>query len=252
LVQWNFDPLTDIAPPWRPLLCCVAASLLLTCTNASAEGQAFRILSPSGTPPHPAVLLVPGCSGFPATNGVNFYEERADELQAAGYVAIFVDYVERRMQTNCAHVAQSEVAQDILDAAAWARKQPDVDGSRISVIGWSYGGGGVLVALKAMPPDPPIGKAVMYYPVCRGAAPWSTPIVGLMLLGAKDDVAYPTLCKPVVDGVPAERLRVVTYPDARHGFDNRGFPEHADISGAPVYNAEVAKASWAAVLEFLK
>jgi dienelactone hydrolase len=92
----------------------------------------------------------------------------------------------------------------------------------------------------------------MYYPVCRGAVPWSASVVGLMLLGAKDDVAYPTLCKPVADSVPANRVRVITYPDARHGFDNRGFPDHADLPGAPVYDREAAKASWAAVLEFLK
>jgi dienelactone hydrolase len=226
--------------------------LLLTCAYAAAEEQAFRILSPPGSTPHPAVLLVPGCSGFAANNGVNHYDERAAELQAAGYVVVFVDFVVRRMQVNCAHVAQSEVAQDILDAAAWARQQPGVDGGRISVIGWSFGAGGVLAALKAMPAHPPIAKAVMYYPVCRGAAPWSVGVVGLMLLGDKDDVAYPLLCKPVVDGVPADRLRVVTYPDARHGFDNRGFPGHAQQSGAPVYNVEAAKASWTAVLEFLK
>jgi dienelactone hydrolase len=230
----------------------IAAALLLPCADASAEEQAFRTLSPPETTPHPAVLLVPGCSGFSATNGVNFYEERAAELQAAGNTVLFVDFVVRRMQTNCAHVAQSEVAQDILDAAAWVLQQSGVDGNRISVIGWSFGAGGVLAALKAMPPDPPIAKAVMYYPVCRGAVPWSTPVVGLMLLGAKDDVADPTLCKPVVDGVPADRLRVVRYSDARHGFDNRGFPEHADISGAPVYKPEAAKGSWAAVLEFLR
>jgi dienelactone hydrolase len=122
---------------------------------------------------------------------VNHYDERAAELQAVGYAVVFVDYVVRRMQVNCAHVAQSEVAQDILDAAAWARRQPGVDARRISVIGWSFGAGGVLVALKAMPPDPPIAKAVMYYPVCRGAVPWSVGIVGLMLLGDQDDVAYP-------------------------------------------------------------
>ena len=228
------------------------AILLLICSNASADEQGFRILSPSGSGAHPVVLLVPGCSGFTATNGVNFYEERASELQAAGSIVVFVDYVLRRMQTNCAHVGQSEVAQDISDAAAWIRKQPSVNGKRISVIGWSFGAGGVLAALKVMPPDPPVAKAVMYYPVCRGAVPWSVPVIGLMLLGTKDDVAYPTLCKPVVDGVPADRLRVVTYQEAHHGFDNRGFPEQADQSGAPVYNAEAAKASWATVLEFLK
>lgn len=235
---------------WLTLVC-VAAILLLASSNASAQEQAFRILSPSGGVPHAVVLFVPGCSGFAANSGVNHYEERAAELQAAGYAVVFVDFVVRRMQTNCAHVAQSEVAQDILDAAAWVRQQPGIDGSRISVIGWSFGAGGVLAALKSLPPTPPIAKAVLYYPVCRGAVPWSASVVGLILLGAKDDVAYPTLCKPVVDGVPAERLRVVTYPEARHGFDNRGFPDHADQSGAPVYNAEAAKASWAVVMDFL-
>ena len=120
------------------------------------------------------------------------------------------------------------------------------------MIGWSYGGGGVLAAAKAMPAERPITKVVMYYPVCRGAGPWSTSITGLMLLGGQDDVAYPSLCKPVTDGVPADRLRVVTFPNARHGFDMRGFPEHADQAGTPVYNAEAAKVSWTAVMAFLK
>src|SRR4051812_44711571 len=56
----------------------------------------------------------------------------------------------------------------------------------------------------------------------------------------KDDVAYPTLCKPVIDGVPVERLRIITYAEARHGFDARGLPERADRPGAPAYNAEAA------------
>ena len=93
----------------------------------------------------------------------------------------------------------------------------------------------------------------MYYPVCRGAGPWPARVDGLMLLGGKDDIAYPELCGVVAKGVPAGRLRVVTYPEARHGFDMRGLPEPArQLSGAPAYNAEAAKESWAAVLEFLK
>jgi dienelactone hydrolase len=238
----------------RSWLCivCLVASLLLTCSNASAEEQEFRVLSPSANGPYPAVLLVPGCSGFAATNGANFYEERAAELQAAGYAVVFVDYIVKHMQTNCAHVNQAEIAQDVLYAAIWTRRQPGIDGSRISVIGWSFGAGGVLFALKTAPADPAIAKAVMYYPVCRGAGPWSASVVGLMLIGDKDDVAYPTLCKPLVDSMSADRLRVLTYPDARHGFDNRGFPDHADQSGSSVYDREAAKASWAAVLEFLK
>lgn len=231
---------------------CILVGCVIACLSREAHAdQPFRSLFPPGTAPHPAVLLVPGCSGFTPADGVNRYEERAAELQAAGYVVVFVDYVRKRMQTNCAHIFFNEVTADILEAAAWARQQPIVDASRIAVIGWSYGGGGVLAALKTMPADPPFAKAVMYYPVCRGAGPWSAAVTGLLLLGAKDDVAYPTWCKPVVDGVPSNKLRVITYPDAHHGFDMRGFPEHANQSGAPLYDPQAAAASWAEVMDFL-
>jgi dienelactone hydrolase len=179
------------------------------------------------------------------------YNERATELQAAGYLVVYVDYIGRRMQTNCAHVLIDEVAQDILEAANWTRDQAGVDASKISVIGWSYGGGGVLAALKSAPSDEPVTKAVLYYPVCRGAPPWSSSATGLMLRGARDDIAVPTLCDRVSKYVPSDRLRVIVYPDARHGFDVRGLPTDAP-SGAPAYNAEAAKASWAAVMQFLK
>ncbi len=91
----------------------------------------------------------------------------------------------------------------------------------------------------------------MYYPVCRGAPPWPSTVTGLMLLGAMDDIAPPALCNPVSKGVPAETLRVIAYPDARHGFDMRGFPKDAS-AGGPAYNAAAAEASWKVVTEFLK
>jgi dienelactone hydrolase len=233
---------------------CVAVLLALSHPSAAAASEdTYRTLSPSGAAPHPAVLLVPGCSGFVTTIGPSVYELRGAELQAAGYVVVFVDYVGRRMQSNCAHVSQSEVGADILDAAMWVRHQTDVDANRIFVIGWSYGGGSVLAALKAMPPQPSIAKAVMYYPVCRGAGPWSARVPGLMLLGGSDDVASPALCDAIAKGVPADRLRVITYPNARHGFDLRGLPEGSgQPAGAPVYSAEAADASWTAVRDFLK
>ena len=153
----------------RMPLCVILLALSFT-GRAATAAEPYRMLSPTGAAPHPAGPLVPGCSGFTVTNGVDQYNERAAELQAAGYAVVFVDYVGRRMQNNCAHVSLAEVSSDILEAATLARDQSDVDMTRISVIGWSYGGGGILAALKAMPPGSPVfTKAVMYYPVCRGA-----------------------------------------------------------------------------------
>jgi dienelactone hydrolase len=240
-----------IEPRWLGFVLFAAIlALLLSHREASAQ-ETYRVLSPSGSARHPAVLLVPGCSGFAASNGVNLYEERATELQAAGYVVVFVDFVGRRSLTNCGHVSRAEVGQDILEAAAWIRGQEGVDADRISAIGWSYGGGGILAALTAMPAGSPlIAKAAMYYPDCRGARPWSASgVSALILIGANDDVAVPALC----DKANGPSLRTIVYPNAYHAFDSRRLPQRAEYPfGTLGYDAEAAKASWAAVLDFIR
>jgi dienelactone hydrolase len=244
--------LIGIMPPARSFALCAALLGPLPWGHAVAT-EPYRTMSPSGPAPHPAVLLVPGCSGFAAVNGVNPYDERAAQLQAAGYFVVFVDYLGRF--NNCGHVSHAQVGEDVLEAVTWTRDQAAVDPTRISVIGWSYGGGGVLAALRAMPPGPPmLARAVMYYPDCRGETPWSgAGISALMLMGAIDDVARPALCEAVVKGAPPGAVRSILYPDARHSFDVRGLPERAEYPfGTIGYNAEAAKASWAMVLDFLR
>lgn len=233
----------------------VAVTLALV-TQVALAAEPYRVLRPSVGASHPVVLLVPGCSGFVAHNGFNLYEDRASQLQAAGHVVVFVDYLTRRNLTNCAggrDVSHAEVAKDILEAAVWARGQPGVAAGKTYVIGWSYGGGGVLAALSVMPPGPPIlTKAVMYYPDCRRATPWKSPGVStLMLMGAIDEVALPALCDAVIKKAPRNSLRTVLYPNARHAFDLRSLPERAEF-GRTGYNAEAAQVSWATVLDFLR
>ena len=149
----------------------------------------------------------------------------------------------------------TQVGADILEATAGTRARPDVDPNRVSVIGWSYGGGGMIAALMAMQQGrPAFTKAIMYYPVCRGLRPWSVAGVSvLMHLGAKDEVAPAAMCDPVVTGVPAPALKVITYPNATHAFDVRSLPERTQYQvGMIGYDAEAAQASWASSLSFLK
>src|SRR6185437_14876621 len=75
------------------LLPCAAVLALLLSSLATYAEEPYRTLWPAGDAPHPAVLLVPGCSGFVVSNGVDHYNERAADLQAAGYVVVFVDYI---------------------------------------------------------------------------------------------------------------------------------------------------------------
>jgi dienelactone hydrolase len=242
-----------VTSPFRHVALCAALLAALLWRHEATAEEPYRLLLPSGAAPHPAVLLVPGCSGFVAVNGVNLYDERAGELQAAGFAVVFVDYVGRL--NNCAHVSHAQIGDDILEAANWVRVQAGVDPGRIAVIGWSYGGGGVLAALRAMPSGPPtFAKAVMYYPDCRGERPWSAAGISvLMLMAALDDVARPSVCDTVVNAAPAKTLRTILYSDARHAFDLRSLPERVDNPfGTTGYNAEAAKAAWTTVVEFLK
>jgi dienelactone hydrolase len=226
------------------------AILLLLAMRAASAEEPYRVLVPSGDAPHPAVLLVPGCSGLAAVNGINLYEERANELQTAGYLVVFVDYLGRF--GDCAHTSHAQAAEKLLDAAAWVRAQPGTDPHSLSVIGWSYGGGAVLAALSSRPSA--FAKAVLYYPDCRAEPPWSGASASvLMLLGGKDDVALPELCDPVMQGAPANSVRVIVYRNAHHGFDARSRPEPVRYPfGTVGYDAEAAAASWAATLEFLR
>jgi dienelactone hydrolase len=238
------------------LIALLAGVTLSLPADTTLAAELYRVLSPSGGTAHPAVLLVAGCSGFVARDGFNLYDQRAGELQATGYVVVFVDYLGRRNLTDCAggrDVSHAEVGKDVLEAATWARRQGGVAPDKIFVIGWSYGAGGVLAALTAMPPEPPLlAKAVMYYPDCRRALPWSSAgVSALMLMGAIDEVARPALCDPVIKGAPPDSLRTVLYPNARHAFDVRSLPERAEF-GRIGYNADAAQASWTTVLEFLR
>jgi dienelactone hydrolase len=77
--------------------------------DGTAAAQSYRTLSSLGGGTHPAVLLVSGCSGFVAFNGFNPYEDRAAELQAAGYQVIFVDYLGRYGLKDCAGITLAQV-----------------------------------------------------------------------------------------------------------------------------------------------
>ena len=107
-------------------------------------------------------------------------------IAGGGILRSLCGLLDYRRLTDCAggrNVTHAEVAADIEEAARWVQGQPGVVSGKIFAIGWSYGGGGVLAALKAMPPElPPLfAKAVVYYPDCRRAMPWSSTSVSVLM-----------------------------------------------------------------------
>lgn len=215
----------------------------------------YRLSKPPGTGPFPAVMLVPGCSGFEAGFAKPHYDGVQQRLVALGFVTVRVNYLAARNARNCLSVAIQMVAGDIAITAEFLRKQAYVKTGAINMLGWSYGGAG---ALKSLSPGPErkavdVDTVAVYYPACRRAGLWNSAIPVLWLHGAADNVARSDICADFFSGLPANtRLTFRIYMGAHHGFDNANIPEGFQYRfGTLAYNEEAAKAAWKELTAFL-
>jgi len=234
------------------------AWLLLFASSSFAQTPdvRYRIFRPDAPGPHPAVALVSGCDGFTPQFAPALYERRAEHLRALGHVVIYVDYLGRRGLKTCAGpVTHDDAARDLVSAVAWLRSQAGVDPSRITAMGWSYGGRAVLAAL-ARHTEIRLGfsRAVVYYPDCRGLDPWKVVLPVLMLLGGDDDMTPATPCQEAAKrvAVPAS-VKVVVYPGALHAFDVPELRVKMKYGFATIgYDPEAAASARKEVEEFLR
>jgi dienelactone hydrolase len=216
------------------LLRAIAVAGVLVLWASTSFGQVaeggYRIFRPDGAGPFPAVAFVSGCSGFAPVGARKFYERTAEKLRGQGYIVLFVDYVGRRGLQDCARapmVTEGEAAKDLVAALTWLRSQESVDQMRISALGWSYGGGAVLVALADHTEEQlGLSRAIVYYPLCRAVRPWRVSIPVLMLLAGDDEVAPSRGCQAAVEGSATPSVvKAVTYHGALHAFDVPEIPE---------------------------
>src|SRR5439155_5482371 len=125
----------------------VAASAIaaddMTARRQSLEPY-FRDYRPTGSGPFPAILLVSGCNGFAPRRAPQSYTDMAEGWRAKGNVVVFVDYLAARGMNRCPSVAPGDLGKDVLAVASYLRTQPLIDPERVSAIGWSLGGSGVL------------------------------------------------------------------------------------------------------------
>jgi dienelactone hydrolase len=206
--------------------------------------------------------MVSGCSGFEPREAPTAYARFAENLKSQGYVVIFVDYLAVRRLGRCTSdgrfaVTPDDAGHDVLAAVRDLQSRPYVRKEDITAIGWSYGGGVVLAALRSLPSGSPgpVRRAIVYYPYCREAMPWTSAVPALLLLAGLDDVTPPQACLELAKRFPAGHpVEVRVYPEARHGFDASELPASLQIGPGQTmgYNRAAAEASVDEVLRFLR
>src|SRR5205085_2516323 len=121
---------------------------------------------------------------------------------------------------------------DAYGALQFLRAQAFVRPDRIGIIGWSQGGGVVLLSTRVGeaarlkgPGSPSFRAAVAFYPaLCNDdeqAPGWSNEIPLLLLQGASDTWTRATPCERFVENAVARgaRIDMQLYPGAYHAFD---------------------------------
>src|ERR1700689_1608436 len=161
----------------RSLLRMLFAALALSALSsfAAAEGRVnfvsldghtnltAHLSRPEGDAPRPALVMMHGCSGLLDGRGRIFaiYRAWARALVVQGYVALVVDSATPRGFGQTCSAGSDRItmsrdrSRDAYAALQYLQGQPFVRGDRIGLMGWSQGGGIVLVSISDTTTDRP-------------------------------------------------------------------------------------------------
>ena len=199
---------------------------LETYPGASAESPgevaAFLTMPEEGHGPFPAVIMMHGCSGL-EDNHTRWARLLADW----GYASLRVDsFTPRDIDEICTDIRRPVPrGADVNGAIVFLQDQPQIDATRLVLMGWSHGGSVILQAAAepgTIRPDlkPAILGAIAVYPYCSlTTQPFRVPL--MVLIGDADDWTPLSLCESMVEEASpgSATVDLVVYSDATHSYD---------------------------------
>lgn len=193
---------------------------------------------------HPVVVVQHGSGQPDHPNYQAWKDDLRDALLAKGIGTFFADsYSGRGIDETTGNQGQLSRASRVVDtlmALDALAKRPDVDGSKIGVTGFSFGGtvsnltANEAFVSKVLPGGPRFAAHAPIYAGCgskfENHVATGAPV--LMLLGAADDYTSPASCVTNAEDMRnnGASVEIVQYDGAYHGF----------ISDKPVYWNEKA------------
>lgn len=217
------------------------ASPILEARQRFASGRdkvLVNILRPRAPGRYPAVILLHGSH---PNRGTGYYHDMAEDLARNGYVCLYVSYYDRGRKGRG---SRSDWTRTVGDALTFAETLPDVDNSRMALLGYSLG---AFLSLTYAPTDPRVKAVVAYY---GGVSPGDMPnalesMPPTLLLHGTYDRTVPV--RRSIEAFQQLRLKakpvdVVIYPKVGHGFT---------LHSRGGLDEQVGEDSWERTISFL-
>lgn len=204
--------------------------------TVSLTGYWFAAAAPG---PRPAIVALHGCSGPYDTRGqltAHLRRYAADLNAAQMHVLVLDSFGSRGLRSICElaqskrPVREADRRADAQAALRWLAARPEVDATRLVLLGWSHGAQTVLAALDAS--DTTVlaqtlqpRAAVAFYPGCTEPLKntgYRLQVPLLMLVGERDDWTAAAPCVRLHQRLvgQAPRFELDVYADSYHGFDS--------------------------------
>lgn len=206
------------------------------------------LTKPPGQGPFPAVVMLSGERGFFEAHNQwvdrfvhwGFVTLQLDALASRGLSSIFGDFGRSVMI-----LSHREVAHDAYDAKTYLSGLPFVDGNRVALIGWAFGGWAALYALNPsvyiQNRGSPFKAAIAFYPYCEQSKEgFEAPL--LILHGELGDWYPASRCLKIEGKGGQNEIKVKVYPGAYMSFDLKGLEQGDDGQRLPYNESATADA----------
>lgn len=215
------------APLWKPASLALFAVLSLggCVTGKSVDGEVAGIVTkPEGEGPFPAVVLLSHCGGAYSDSMARDWPAY---LKGLGYASFTVDTYGPRGASTCEGFGGFErwawMRDDAYHALDHLAGLPDIDGSRVAVMGFSDGAIAINSNIVGNPTKSAEGNkfkaAIAMYGHCKALLHLGKNDIPLTIIVGENDRKVVLSCKVAAHKHPGVNLYV--FEDTYHAFDQR-------------------------------
>ncbi len=186
--------------------------------SITVDGKRYgtKLHLPKAAGPVPLVVMIPGTSGVDRRQ--KFYRSH---LLRAGIATFILDIKKGIFRNRHDRPPADDYIPVVLAAAKRIRKRSDVDGERVGIMGWSFGGTVAFRMVNTEKTHAPVFAAhVGIYGGCTRSprvSLYNLPM--LMLMGTADTIVDPDRCFQFQHN---HNVPVIFFEGAHHGFDKEG------------------------------